>query len=107
MIIFSNKNGTPKYKFLAIEKQNTYFVRHYSDSPYKYSETDIKGMFGFLVDNIFVDFGDQVFQQSVGILMSTNSLVCSYSDIYTKQNLFRSCYGIKTKQNTRVLQQYM
>jgi hypothetical protein len=47
-------------------------VRRYSDSPYKYSEADIKGMLGFLVDNIYVVFGDQIFQQSVGIPMGTN-----------------------------------
>jgi hypothetical protein len=29
-------------------------------------------MFGFLVDNIYVTFGDQVFQQTVGIPMGTN-----------------------------------
>jgi hypothetical protein len=29
-------------------------------------------MLGFLVDNIYVVFGDQVFQQSVGISMGTN-----------------------------------
>jgi hypothetical protein len=44
-----------------IGKQDTYFVRHQSDSPYKYSEADIKGMFGFHVDIIFVVFGDHVF----------------------------------------------
>jgi hypothetical protein len=37
------------------------------DSPYKYSEADIKSMLGFLVDNIYV-----VFQQSDGIPMGTN-----------------------------------
>jgi hypothetical protein len=37
-----------------------------------YSEADIKGMLGFLEDNIYVVFGDQVFQQSVGIPMGTN-----------------------------------
>jgi hypothetical protein len=47
-------------------------VRHHSDSPYKHSEADIKGMLGFLVDITYVVFGDQVFQQSVGILMGTN-----------------------------------
>jgi hypothetical protein len=41
-------------------------------SPYKYSEVDIKGILGFLVDNIYILFGDQVFQQSVGIVMGTN-----------------------------------
>jgi hypothetical protein len=29
-------------------------------------------MLGFLVDNIYVVFGDQVFQKSVGIPMGTN-----------------------------------
>ena len=29
-------------------------------------------LLGFLVDNIYVAFGDQVFQQSVGIPMGTN-----------------------------------
>jgi hypothetical protein len=67
-----NTNGKRKYKFLLIGKQDTYFVRHRSDSPYKYSEAGIKGMLGFLVDNIYVVFGDQVFQQSVGIPMGTN-----------------------------------
>jgi hypothetical protein len=42
-------------------------VTHLSDSP----EADVKGMLGFLVDNIYVVFGDQVFQQSVGIPMGT------------------------------------
>ena len=29
-------------------------------------------MIGFLIDNIYVVFGDHVFQQSVGILIGTN-----------------------------------
>jgi hypothetical protein len=70
-------------------------VGHHSDNPYKYSEADIRGMFGFLVDNIYVVFEENVFQQSVGVLMSTN--FATYSYIYMKQNLFRNCYGIKTK----------
>jgi hypothetical protein len=69
---FLNKNGTRKYKFLVIGKHDIHFVRHHSDSPYKYSEADIKSMLGFLVDNIYAVFGDQVFQQSVGIPIGTN-----------------------------------
>jgi hypothetical protein len=60
------------YPEIKIGKQDTYFGRHHSDSPYKYSEADIKGMLGFLVDNIDIVFGDQVFQQFVGISMGTN-----------------------------------
>jgi hypothetical protein len=70
--LFLNKNGTRKYNFLVIGKQGTYFVRHHSDSTHKYSEADFKSMLGFLVDNMYVVFRDQVFQQSVGIPVGTN-----------------------------------
>jgi hypothetical protein len=46
-------------------------VKHLSDGSYKYFEADIKDMLGFLVD-IYVVFGDQVFQQFVGIPMDTS-----------------------------------
>jgi hypothetical protein len=39
---------------------------------HKYSEVDIKEMLGFLIVNIFVVFGNQIFQQTVGISMGTN-----------------------------------
>ena len=48
------------------------FVRNHSDCSHKYSEVDIKSMSGFLIDNIYVVFGDWVFQQSIGIPMGTN-----------------------------------
>jgi hypothetical protein len=58
----------------VIGKQGIYFVRHQSNSPHRYSEADIEGtcMLGFVVDNIYVVLGDQVFQQSVGIPTRTN-----------------------------------
>jgi hypothetical protein len=55
-----------------IEKQDTYFVKHHCDTLYEYSEADVKGMLGFLVDNIYVIFGDQIFQKSVGMPVGTN-----------------------------------
>jgi hypothetical protein len=64
-------------------------VRHHSDSPYKYSEADIKGMFGFIVDNTYVVFGDQVFQQSVGILKGTNcALLLEYLFLHSYEAEF-------------------
>jgi hypothetical protein len=39
---------------------------------HKYSEVEIKKMLEFLIDNICVVVGRQVFQQSVGIPMGTN-----------------------------------
>jgi hypothetical protein len=56
----------------VIGKHDTYVVRRHSNNPYKYSEADIKGMLGFLVDTIYALFGDQVLQKSVGIPMGTN-----------------------------------
>jgi hypothetical protein len=72
---FLNKNGTQKYKFFVIGKQDTYFVRNHSDSPHKYSEADIKSMLDFLVHNIYVVFGDQVFQLSDDIPMGRLILI--------------------------------
>jgi hypothetical protein len=56
----------------VIGKEDTYFVKYHSDSPYKYSEADIKTMLGFLLDIMYSVVGDQIFQQSVGIPMGTN-----------------------------------
>jgi hypothetical protein len=39
---------------------------------HKYSEVEIKKMLAFLIDNIYVFVGGQVFQQTVGIPMGTN-----------------------------------
>ena len=55
-----------------LERDISYFVKHYSDSTKKFSETDIFNMLEFLMDNIFVMFGGRVFQQTVGITMGAN-----------------------------------
>ena len=49
-----------------------YFVKEHLDSKNKYTEDDIINMLEFLVDNIFVVLGGQVFQQIVGIPMGRN-----------------------------------
>ena len=66
-------------------------------------------MIGFLVDNIYVVFGDQVFQQSVGIPMGTNCaplladlFLYSYEAKFV-QKLLRD----KNKITCRVLQPYI
>jgi hypothetical protein len=53
-----------KYSVLVFNHSRTYFVIHDSDSTHTYSEVDIKEMLGFLIDNIFVVFGNKLFQQS-------------------------------------------
>jgi hypothetical protein len=56
----------------VLGKERYSFVKHHSDSTKKFSETDIFNMLEFLIDNIFAMFGGRVFQQTVGIPMSTN-----------------------------------
>ena len=41
-------------------------------TPNKYLETDIIRMVEFVINNIYVEFGVHVYQQSVGIPMGTN-----------------------------------
>jgi hypothetical protein len=56
----------------VISHQKHYFNKYHSDSLHKYSEVEIDDMLEFLIDNICVVVGGQVFQQSVGIPMGTN-----------------------------------
>jgi hypothetical protein len=67
-----NKNGKRKYSYLVVNYSRMYFVIHDSDSTHKYSEVDIKEMLGFLIDNIFVVFSNQIFQQTVEIPIGNN-----------------------------------
>jgi hypothetical protein len=60
------------YSYLVISHQKQYFVKYHSDSTHKYFEVEIKKILEFLIDNIFVVIGGQVFQQFVGILMGSN-----------------------------------
>ena len=45
--------------------------RH-SDEPQKCSVADVVKVLDYLTDNIFVEFGGRIFQQTIGILMGTN-----------------------------------
>ena len=71
-LCFIKKNGRRRYKYLVLGRNRSYFVNIHSDSTKKLSETDIINMLEFLIDNIFVIFGRRVFQQTMGIPMSTN-----------------------------------
>jgi hypothetical protein len=54
----------PRCGTCTYSHQKHYFVKYHSDSTHKYSEVEIKKMLGFLVDNIYVVVGGQVFQHS-------------------------------------------
>jgi len=51
---------------------NAYFVKDHTNSKTKYTEDDIVNTINFLIDNIFVEFGGRIFQQTVGIPLGTN-----------------------------------
>ena len=56
---------------VVIGYKDTYFVRDHSDAPQKYSDADIIKMMEYLIDNIFVEFGGRIFQQTISIPMGT------------------------------------
>ena len=69
---FHHKNGKRRYQYLVVNRNSSYFVINHSDCKTKYTEDDITSMIDFLIDNIFVDFGGRIFQQTIGIPMGTN-----------------------------------
>jgi hypothetical protein len=56
----------------ARKEQILFCKKKHSHSTNKFSETDIINMLKILIDNIFVLFGERVFQKTVGIPMGTN-----------------------------------
>ena len=69
---FFHKNGNRRFQYVVIGYKDTYFVRDHSDAPQKYSDADVIKMLEYLIDNIFVEFGGRIFQQTIGIPMGTN-----------------------------------
>ena len=63
------------YKYLVLGRDKPYFVINHYDSNKKYSEDDIYRMLDFLIDNIFVMFGGNLFQQTDGIPIGTNCAI--------------------------------
>ena len=60
------------YFILFLRHEEAYFMKDHSDSKNKYSEDDIIKMLEFLLDNIFVIFTGNIFQQKVGIPIGTS-----------------------------------
>ena len=56
---FIHKNGNRRYTVLVLGRKGPYFVKENSDSKIKYTEDDIINLLDFLVDNIFVVFGER------------------------------------------------
>ena len=69
---FYTKAGQRKYEFVVVKSGYAYFVKQDINAKHMYSDADVINMLNFLIDIIFVQLGDQVFQQSIGIPMGTN-----------------------------------
>ena len=69
---FKHKNGATRYTHIKVYRNKSYFTSNPLNGDNKYTADGICKMIEFLVDNIFVRFGGQLFQQMVGIPMGTN-----------------------------------
>ena len=76
---FFHKNGNRRFQYVVIGYKDTYFDPDNSDAPQKYSDADVIKMLEYLIDNIFVEFCGQIFQQTIGIPMSTN---CALANLF-------------------------
>ena len=69
---FKHKNGAAQHTYIKVGRNRSYFTNDPLNGDHKYTAIDICKMIEFLVDNIYVRFGLQLFQQMVGIPMGIN-----------------------------------
>ena len=69
---FKYKNGATRYIHIKVGRNKSYFTSDPLNGDNKYTANDICKMIEFLVDNIYVRFGEQLFRQMVGIPMGTS-----------------------------------
>ena len=69
---FKHKNGATQYTHIKVGRNKSYFTSDPLNSDNKYTANNFCKMTEFLVDNIYVRFGGQLFRQMVGIPMRTN-----------------------------------
>ena len=68
---FLQKNGSCMYKHLVVNRGRT-FLTNEETAGKKYDETLICQMIDFLINNIYVNIGNHLFQQYIGIPMGIN-----------------------------------
>ena len=69
---FKHKYGATRYTHIKVGRNKSCFTNNPLNGDNKYTANDICKMTEFLVDNIYVRFGKQLFRQMVGIPMRTN-----------------------------------
>ena len=86
---FKHKNGATRYTHIKVCRNKSYFASDPLNGDNKYTADDICKMIEFLVDNIYVRFGGQLFRQIVGISMATNCApLLADSFLYSCENEF-------------------
>ena len=69
---FEYKNRPTRYTHIKVGRNKSYFTSDPLSGDNKYTANNICKMIEFLVDNIYVRFGGQLFRQMIGIPMGTN-----------------------------------
>ena len=69
---FKHKNGAARYTHVKVGRNKSYFTSDPSNGDNKYTANAICKMTEFLVNNMYVRFGGQLFRRTVGISMGTN-----------------------------------
>ena len=69
---FKYRNEATRYTHIKVGRNKSYFTSDPLNGDNKYTANNICKVIEFLVDNIYVRFGGQLFRQMVGIPMGTN-----------------------------------
>ena len=65
---FQHKNGTIRYTHIKVGRNKNYFTNDPLNGDNKYIASDVCKMIEFLVDNIYVRFGRQLFDRQLAFL---------------------------------------
>ena len=86
---FKYKIGATRYTHIKVGRNKSYFTNASLNGDNKYTASDICKMVEFLVDNIYVRFGGQLFRKMVGIPIVTNCApLLADLFLYTYENEF-------------------
>ena len=70
---FKYKNEAKRYTHMKVGRHKSYFTSDPLNVDNRYTANDICKMMEFFMENIYVRFGGQLFRQTIGIPMGTNS----------------------------------
>ena len=60
---FLYENGSSRYRYLVVIEDRTFFTNEETPLCKKYDKVQICQMIGFLIDNIYIKIGNQLFRQ--------------------------------------------